>query len=65
MILQEVSLLTTNQGTKQEFAEAVQLAADKGVKPVIQTRHIDEINSAVDDMRAGKIAGRVVFEMWK
>lgn len=36
MVLRELSLLATNQGTKQELYEALQLAALKGIKPVTQ-----------------------------
>ncbi|EFX00622.1 alcohol dehydrogenase [Grosmannia clavigera kw1407] len=64
MVLSELSLIATNQGTKQELSEAVALAAEKGIKPVTQTWHIDDINAAMDDMLAGKVAGRIVFRMW-
>jgi D-arabinose 1-dehydrogenase-like Zn-dependent alcohol dehydrogenase len=36
MVLRDVSLIPTNQGTKQELHECLELAALKGIKPVIQ-----------------------------
>jgi propanol-preferring alcohol dehydrogenase len=61
MVLRDVSLIPTNQGTKQELHECLELAARKGIKPVIQERSIYDINQGCDDMRAGKIAGRIVY----
>ncbi|KAF4447579.1 alcohol dehydrogenase [Fusarium austroafricanum] len=64
MVLRELSLLATNQGTRQELAEALSMAAAHDIIPLIRTRHIGEINEAVKDITEGKVSGRTVFHMW-
>lgn len=61
MVLRDISLIPTNQGTKLELDEALQLAAAKGIKPKFERRHMSQINEGVEDMKQGKISGRLVY----
>ncbi|KAF5625192.1 duf1446 domain protein [Fusarium tjaetaba] len=65
MVLRELSIIATNQGTRQELAESLSMAASHNIKPLILTRHVDEINEGVKDLIGGKVTGRTVFNMWK
>lgn len=63
MILNELSLVATNQGTRQELLESLQIAADHGIKPFYELRELDTINEGYQDLIAGKVAGRIVYNM--
>jgi D-arabinose 1-dehydrogenase-like Zn-dependent alcohol dehydrogenase len=44
------------------MAELLDLVKRTGMPPVpIRTRPLDEVNAALNDLRAGKIVGRVVL----
>lgn len=49
-------------GSPAQIQEMLQLAADKKVKPWIQSRSMKEANQAVIDMEAGKARYRYVLE---
>ena len=34
--MENISIITTNQGTKQELAESLTLAAEAGIKPIVE-----------------------------
>ena len=61
MVLRDIALIPTNQGTRQELSEALELAARKGIKPVYEKKSIDCINEGFEDMKAGKVNGRLVY----
>lgn len=63
LIMRNVSLVTTNQGTKQELIEALQLAADYKIKPVSEMRELSQLNEGYQDMCTGKVTGRLVYKM--
>lgn len=63
MIKRDLSLIATNQGTKQELAEALDIAATHGLKPVYEMRELKQINEGFQDMMKGKILGRLVYNM--
>ncbi|KXS15945.1 alcohol dehydrogenase zinc-binding domain protein [Gonapodya prolifera JEL478] len=48
-------------GTRAELAEAYRLVANGVVKPIVETVSLDEINTAWNNMRAGKFAARTVI----
>ncbi|MCJ1302883.1 hypothetical protein MMC08_005688 [Hypocenomyce scalaris] len=57
----DIQLLPTSMGSKVELAECLDLAARKNIKPVIEIRHIDNINEGYQELAAGKIEGRYVY----
>ena len=63
MIKRNLSLIATNQGTKQELAEALEIAASHNIKPSYEMRELDQINYGFRDMLQGKIVGRLVYRM--
>jgi propanol-preferring alcohol dehydrogenase len=49
-------------GSLAEMAELLELVRSKGIPPVpVATRPLDEVNAALDQLRAGKVVGRVVL----
>jgi len=59
----ELSVRGSNVGTRQDLNEAVAFAANGLVKATIRTVEIEEINTVLDEMRKGRIVGRIVLRM--
>jgi D-arabinose 1-dehydrogenase-like Zn-dependent alcohol dehydrogenase len=50
-------------GSLPEMRELLDLVQKKGLPDVpLATRPLDQVNAALDDLRAGKIIGRVVLK---
>ena len=58
----ELSVRGSNVGTRQDLNEAVAFAANGLVKATIRTVELEEINAVLEEMRKGRIVGRVVLE---
>jgi propanol-preferring alcohol dehydrogenase len=63
MIKRDLSLIATNQGTKEELVEALDIAARCQMKPVYEMRELDSINEGFQDMLQGKVTGRLIYRM--
>jgi len=57
----ELSVRGSNVGTRQDLAEALDFAARGLVKATIRVAPLEEINAVLDDLRNGRIVGRVVL----
>lgn len=58
----ELTIRGSNVGTRMDLNEAVAFAANGLVKATIRTAPLEDINTIFDDMRKGKIVGRVVLK---
>lgn len=61
-VLDGIEIVGSLVGTRQDLAEAFQLMADGGIDPIVHTRKLNEINDIVDEMKEGKIIGRMVVD---
>ena len=59
----ELSVRGSSVGTRQDLNEAIVFAAQGLVKARIRTVALEEVNSVFDDMRKGRIVGRVVLKL--
>ena len=59
----ELSVRGSNVGTRQDLNEAIAFATNGLVKATIRTVKLDAVNDVFDEMRKGKIVGRVVIDM--
>jgi propanol-preferring alcohol dehydrogenase len=59
----EIRVQASAVGTRQDLEEVLALAAAGKLRCQVSTRRLDEINAIMDEMKAGKIAGRVVLAM--
>ncbi|PZF78220.1 alcohol dehydrogenase AdhP [Aestuariivirga litoralis] len=59
----ELSVRGSNVGTRQDLNEAIAFAANGLVKATIRTAELEEINAVFEEMRKGRIVGRVVLKM--
>lgn len=57
----EITLITSTVGTRTDLAELLALAAQGKVRCRVETRPLDEANAALDDLRAGRVLGRLVL----
>lgn len=61
MVLNDQSLIATNQGSKAELQAALQIAADTKMKPVFVKKNMEDINEGFMDMVRGNVVGRYVY----
>jgi len=59
----EVNIKASAVGTRKDLEQVLALAAQGKLHCQVATRPLDEINTIFNEMRAGKIAGRVVVTM--
>ena len=58
-----IGIVGSYVGSLQELKEVVALAKKKKLKPApVETRSADEVNRTLDELKAGKILGRVVLD---
>jgi propanol-preferring alcohol dehydrogenase len=61
MAAKEIHVQASAVGTRQDVKETLAMAAAGKLHCQVSTRRLDEINTIFDEMKAGKIAGRVVL----
>jgi alcohol dehydrogenase, propanol-preferring len=59
----EVRVQASAVGTRQDLQEVLAMAAAGKLRCEVSTRPLAEINTIMDEMKAGKISGRVVLAM--
>jgi D-arabinose 1-dehydrogenase-like Zn-dependent alcohol dehydrogenase len=60
--LRAMTLRGSYVGSQTDIAELLELVKRTGMPPVpIRTRPLEDVNDALNDLRAGKITGRVVL----
>jgi propanol-preferring alcohol dehydrogenase len=62
-VLKAVSITGSIVGTRADLQEALDFAGEGLVKATIHTDTLDNINQIFDDMRGGRIEGRIVLTM--
>jgi propanol-preferring alcohol dehydrogenase len=63
IMMREIRIQATATGTRDELREVLDLAAAGKLRCQIETRRLDEVNEVFDEMRAGRITGRLVLAM--
>jgi alcohol dehydrogenase, propanol-preferring len=62
MVAREARIVASAVGTREDVREVLELAASGKLRCQIETRSLDQINETLDEMRQGKLAGRVVLK---
>jgi len=65
LVLSRKSIRGSYVGTRQDLQEALNIAANGGVKCDISLRKMEEVNQVLDELEKGIIKGRVVLRMAK
>ncbi|WP_066566624.1 alcohol dehydrogenase AdhP [Snodgrassella sp. CFCC 13594] len=63
VVLDGIEIVGSLVGTRQDLAEAFDFGARGLVVPVVHLRTLDETNAIFQEMRDGKIQGRMVIDM--
>jgi propanol-preferring alcohol dehydrogenase len=63
ILLREITVMASATGTRNDLRELLELAAGGKVKCRVETRPLQEINEVFDEMKQGKISGRIVLNM--
>lgn len=61
-VLGGISVIGSIVGTREDLAEVFRLHAAGRTKVVSQVRKLDEINETIEDVLAGRVTARVVFQ---
>ena len=59
----EYKIIASAVGTRQGLSEVLQLASEGKAKCRIETRAFDDVWEIMNEMREGKLVGRVVLKM--
>ena len=62
VVLKGLTIRGSIVGTRQDMVEALEFYAAGKIKPTFSKRPLEDINAVFDEMRHGKIDGRVVIE---
>lgn len=61
-VLNEHEIVGSVVGTRMDLFEALQLASDGKINPVITVKKLEDINEIFDSMISGQIKGRIVID---
>ncbi len=61
-VLKGISIVGSIVGTRQDLAEVFTLHAEGKTRVIGETRSIDDVNAAIDQVLSGSIPARLVFE---
>jgi propanol-preferring alcohol dehydrogenase len=62
IVLKGLTVRGSIVGTRQDLVEALEFYARGEIHPTVSTRNLGEINAVFDEMKHGKIDGRVVIK---
>jgi propanol-preferring alcohol dehydrogenase len=63
VVLKRLTIRGSLVGTREDLQEALSVSAESGVRSRIQTQPLETVNDALDQLRAGKVEGRIVLTM--
>jgi len=61
-VLKGISVIGSIVGTRQDLTEVFELHARGRTRVIAETRKLDEVNAAIDDVLSGRATARLVFE---
>jgi alcohol dehydrogenase, propanol-preferring len=62
-VLNGITVVGSIVGTRSELREVFELHAAGKTRVIRETRRLDDVNEAIADVEAGRIAARIVFEL--
>lgn len=63
IVLKRITVRGSIVGTRRDLAEAIEFAVAGKVKANVTARPLEQVNAVLDDLRAGRIEGRVALTM--
>jgi propanol-preferring alcohol dehydrogenase len=65
IMMREIRIMSSATGTREDMREVLELAAAGRIRCQVETCPLEQVNKIFDEMRRGKITGRVVLTMQK
>jgi propanol-preferring alcohol dehydrogenase len=62
-VLGGISVIGSIVGTRADLAEVFRLHAAGRTRVELQTRKLEDVNDAIEDVLAGRVTARIVFEL--
>jgi len=62
MAATEIKIIASSVGTREDLRQVLEMAASGTLRCKTETRPLDQINEVFEDMRRGRITGRVVLK---
>ena len=62
-VLNGITIVGSIVGTRSDLREVFELHGAGKTKVIRETRPLDQINEAIADVEAGRVAARIVFEL--
>jgi propanol-preferring alcohol dehydrogenase len=62
-VLNGIKIVGSIVGTPLDLAEVYQLHAAGRTKVIYETRHLDQVNEAMEEVELARIPARLVFDM--
>ena len=62
-VLKGITVIGSIVGTRVDLAETFELHADGRTSVVRETRQLDDVNEAMDDVEQGDVDARIVFDL--
>ncbi len=63
VVLKRITVRGSIVGTRRDLAESIAFAAEGKVRATVTARPLGEVNAVLDDLRAGRVEGRVALTM--
>ncbi len=63
VVLKRLTIRGSLVGTREDLQEALSFAAGSNIRSRIQTQPLEKVNDALDQLREGKVEGRIVLTM--
>ena len=63
VVLKRLTIRGSFVGTREDLHEALSVAADSGVRSLIETQPLSQVNESIARLKAGKVEGRIVLTM--
>lgn len=61
-VLKGISIIGSIVGTRQDLAEVFELHAEGRTRIIAESRTLDQVNEAIEEVLSGKVLARLVFE---
>jgi len=63
VVLKRITIRGSLVGTREDLQDCLSIAADRNIRSLIHTQPLETVNDALDDLRHGKVQGRIVLTM--
>lgn len=63
LLQKAITLRSSQTGTKHDMQTALNLAAEKNIKGQVEVVRFDQLNEALDRVKAGKVIGKLIIEI--